>query len=262
MLNYSFCHARNHHLKAPLIPQLHLSQPSSFSAALFTALVWFPALFHFHLVSLFCFFHDSSLPPSVSVLFLLTQPLFHFSLLFHFWLWLLFIFGFVCFHFQQLCQLLLILNHRGSVAASTGVLLKPTPTGDNIDIPRQWNSLKDKNDKMVTYDFCKKTSTWGISRAKRHQKGRKGNASCIPLSESTMFKSDKATMTESLPIHLFCTRDETNYLSLKSIHILPTCRLTSISPTTSRFTIFLNKIISTSIYFYSITLPTRIPLNC
>jgi hypothetical protein len=45
----------------------------------------------------------------------------------------------------------------GSVAASTVVLLKPT--GANIDIPRQWKSLKDKNDKMVTCDFCKKTST-------------------------------------------------------------------------------------------------------
>jgi len=45
----------------------------------------------------------------------------------------------------------------GSVAASTVMLLKPN--GDNIDIPRQWNSLKDKNDKMVTCDFCKKIST-------------------------------------------------------------------------------------------------------
>lgn len=137
-------------------------------------------------------------------------------------------------------------SSSGSVAASTAMLLKPT--GDNIDIPKQWNSLKDKNDKMVTCDFCKKTSTRGISRAKRHQKGRKGYVSCIPLSESTMFKSDKATRTESLPVHLFFTRDETNHLSLKSVHILPTCRLTSICPTTSRFTIFLNKTISTSIY--------------
>jgi len=85
MLLQSFCHARNHHLKAPICPQLHLSQLSPSSAVLFTALVWFPALFHFHLVSWFCFFHDSSLPPSVSVLFLPTQPLFHFSLVFHFW---------------------------------------------------------------------------------------------------------------------------------------------------------------------------------
>lgn len=148
----------------------------------------------------------------------------------------------------------------GPVAASTVVLLKPT--GDNIDIARQRNSLKDKNDKMVTCDFCKKTGTWGISRVKRHQKGRKGNVSCILLLALTTFKSDKATRTESLPIRLFFTRGETNYLSLKSVHILPTSRLTSISLTTSRFTIFLNKIISTSIYSYSITLPTFIPLNC
>lgn len=115
MLIYSFCRARNHHFKAPLYPQLHLLQLSPSSAALFTALVWFPALFHFHLVSWFCFFHDSSLPPSVSVLFLPTQLLFQFSFSFlvltsfYFWICL-------CFHFQQLCQLLLILNHHQLVA--------------------------------------------------------------------------------------------------------------------------------------------------
>ncbi|RDX80437.1 hypothetical protein CR513_39014, partial [Mucuna pruriens] len=44
------------------------------------------------------------------------------------------------------------------------------PTGQNIDIAWKWNSLKDKNNrKSVTCDFCLKTSTGGITRAKRHQ---------------------------------------------------------------------------------------------
>ncbi|CAK8540387.1 unnamed protein product [Lathyrus sativus] len=44
------------------------------------------------------------------------------------------------------------------------------------DIGWKFNNLKDLNNKrMVTYDFCNETSTRGISRAKQHQLGIKGN---------------------------------------------------------------------------------------
>ncbi|KAK4259931.1 hypothetical protein QN277_006209 [Acacia crassicarpa] len=56
----------------------------------------------------------------------------------------------------------------------TSTLVKPT--GDNIDMAWQWNSLKDINNrKSVTCDFCKKVTTGGITRAKKHQMGIKGD---------------------------------------------------------------------------------------
>ncbi|CAH9076630.1 unnamed protein product [Cuscuta epithymum] len=50
------------------------------------------------------------------------------------------------------------------------------PTGPNLDPAWEWNSLKDLNDKKtVTCDFCGKTTTGGITRAKRHQMGIRGD---------------------------------------------------------------------------------------
>ena len=58
------------------------------------------------------------------------------------------------------------------------------PTGDRVDAFWKWNSLKDKNNrKSVTCDFCHKTTTRGISRAKRHQlqiKGDVGSCKKVP----------------------------------------------------------------------------------
>uniref|UniRef100_A0A0R0HS56 BED-type domain-containing protein n=1 Tax=Glycine max TaxID=3847 RepID=A0A0R0HS56_SOYBN len=58
------------------------------------------------------------------------------------------------------------------------------PTGDRVDAFWKWNSLKDKNNrKSVTCDFCHKTTTGGISRAKRHQlqiKGDVGSCKKVP----------------------------------------------------------------------------------
>ncbi|RDY00852.1 hypothetical protein CR513_15908, partial [Mucuna pruriens] len=50
------------------------------------------------------------------------------------------------------------------------------PISQNIDIAWKWNSLKDKNNrKSVMCDFCLKTSTGGITRAKKHQLGIRGD---------------------------------------------------------------------------------------
>ncbi|KAG5121908.1 hypothetical protein GLYMA_14G145100v4 [Glycine max] len=58
------------------------------------------------------------------------------------------------------------------------------PTGDRVDVFWKWNNLKDKNNrKSVTCDFCHKTTTRGISRAKRHQlqiKGDVGSCKKVP----------------------------------------------------------------------------------
>ncbi|KAK4283950.1 hypothetical protein QN277_000847 [Acacia crassicarpa] len=60
-----------------------------------------------------------------------------------------------------------------STVSSCGLV---KPTGENIDMAWQWNSLKDINNrKSVTCDFCKKVTTGGITRAKRHQMGIKGD---------------------------------------------------------------------------------------
>ncbi|KAL5134283.1 hypothetical protein HKD37_03G007472 [Glycine soja] len=59
------------------------------------------------------------------------------------------------------------------------------PTGDKVDVSWNWNNLKDKNNrKSVTCDFCQKTSTGGISGARRHQLQIKGDVdSCKKVSE-------------------------------------------------------------------------------
>ncbi|KAH1086685.1 hypothetical protein GYH30_018264 [Glycine max] len=60
----------------------------------------------------------------------------------------------------------------GSIASSTGSAY----IGDNLDIVWEWNSLKDiNNKKAVICDFCLKTTMGGITRAKRHQMGMKGD---------------------------------------------------------------------------------------
>ncbi|KAG4943919.1 hypothetical protein JHK84_047983 [Glycine max] len=60
------------------------------------------------------------------------------------------------------------------------------PVDDKVDVFWKWNSLKDKNNrKSVTCDFCHKTSTGGISRAKRHQLQIKGDVdSCKKVPEN------------------------------------------------------------------------------
>ncbi|RDX86294.1 hypothetical protein CR513_32391, partial [Mucuna pruriens] len=73
-------------------------------------------------------------------------------------------------------------------------------TSQNIDIAWKWNNLKDKsNKKSVTCDFCLKTSTGGIIRAKRHQLGiRRDVGACrkiledIRLESKASFKQKKA----------------------------------------------------------------------
>ena len=63
-----------------------------------------------------------------------------------------------------------------SIQSSSSSVPMAKPTGDNIDIGWQWNSLKDMNNKKsVTCDFCRKVTNDGITRAKRHQLGIKGD---------------------------------------------------------------------------------------
>ncbi|KAK7310136.1 hypothetical protein RJT34_07436 [Clitoria ternatea] len=65
---------------------------------------------------------------------------------------------------------------RSRRACASYALVKPT--GENLDIGWRWNSLKNINDrKSVTCDFCLKTTTGGITRAKRHQMGIRGDVS-------------------------------------------------------------------------------------
>ncbi|KAK7294079.1 hypothetical protein RJT34_16962 [Clitoria ternatea] len=50
------------------------------------------------------------------------------------------------------------------------------PNAPNQDIAWDWNSLKDINNrKQVTCDFCGKITTGGITQAKRHQMGMRGD---------------------------------------------------------------------------------------
>ncbi|KAK4285022.1 hypothetical protein QN277_001773 [Acacia crassicarpa] len=66
------------------------------------------------------------------------------------------------------------------------------PTGENLDMAWQWNSLKDINKKRyVTCDFCGKETTGGITRAKKHQiwlKGDVGPCKKIPPEIKKMVK--------------------------------------------------------------------------
>ncbi|CAL5205836.1 unnamed protein product [Lathyrus oleraceus] len=66
--------------------------------------------------------------------------------------------------------------------ASCGQTFKPS--GVNIDITWQYNYWKDiNNKKKVTCDFCNMTSSGGISRAKKHQLGIKGDVvACLKIS--------------------------------------------------------------------------------
>ncbi|KAK7317413.1 hypothetical protein RJT34_01613 [Clitoria ternatea] len=55
------------------------------------------------------------------------------------------------------------------------------PNTPNQDIAWDWNSLKNVNNrKQVTCDFCGKTTTGGITRAKRHQMGVRGDCGSFP----------------------------------------------------------------------------------
>ncbi|XP_017429421.1 uncharacterized protein LOC108337410 isoform X2 [Vigna angularis] len=48
--------------------------------------------------------------------------------------------------------------------------------GRHLDMAWEWNSLRDVNNKsVVTCDFCLETTTGGITRAKEHQMGLKGD---------------------------------------------------------------------------------------
>ncbi|XP_004499641.1 uncharacterized protein [Cicer arietinum] len=50
------------------------------------------------------------------------------------------------------------------------------PTRDNIDLAWQFNSVKDKNNrKKVTCDFCQVETSGGITRARQHQLGIRGD---------------------------------------------------------------------------------------
>ncbi|KAL2322193.1 hypothetical protein Fmac_026572 [Flemingia macrophylla] len=78
-----------------------------------------------------------------------------------------------------------------SISSSIGIYKS---SGDNVDLFWQWNSLKDKNNrKSMTCDFCQKTSTGGITRAKRHQLGIKGDVgACRKMPEDLKFEMKAA----------------------------------------------------------------------
>lgn len=63
----------------------------------------------------------------------------------------------------------------GNVTLSTSLSLVKL-VYDNVDMAWEWNSLKDINaKKVVTCDFCLKTTIEGITRAKRRQIGVNGD---------------------------------------------------------------------------------------
>lgn len=73
----------------------------------------------------------------------------------------------------------------------SSALFKPT------DIAWQWNSLKDPNDmKAVTCNFCGETTLGGITRAKSHQMGIRGDARACkktPTEVRNLLKEDHET---------------------------------------------------------------------
>ncbi|XP_020207003.1 uncharacterized protein LOC109815825 isoform X2 [Cajanus cajan] len=79
------------------------------------------------------------------------------------------------------------------------------PTGDNIDVFWKWNSLKDKNNrKSVTCDFCLKTSTGGITRAKRHQLGIKGDVgACRKIPEDLKLEMKAAYESKKIASEVY-----------------------------------------------------------
>ncbi|RDX87084.1 hypothetical protein CR513_31497, partial [Mucuna pruriens] len=73
------------------------------------------------------------------------------------------------------------------------------PTGQNIDIAWKWNNLKDKiNRKSVTCDFCLKTSTGGITKAKRHKLEIRGDVgACRKIPEDVRLQLFNKKKTEN-----------------------------------------------------------------
>lgn len=67
-------------------------------------------------------------------------------------------------------------------------------TGDKLDMAWEWSSLKDINNKAVTYDFRGKNTTGGITRAKRHQMGVKGDVgACLKIPAEIKAKIKEAS---------------------------------------------------------------------
>lgn len=67
--------------------------------------------------------------------------------------------------------------------------------GRHLDMAWEWNSLRDVNNKsVVTCDFCLKTTTGGITRAKEHQMGLKGDgdSSCQKIPPEIRLKIRRA----------------------------------------------------------------------
>ncbi|KAK7292955.1 hypothetical protein RJT34_15813 [Clitoria ternatea] len=63
------------------------------------------------------------------------------------------------------------------------------------DIAWDWNCLKDVNNrKQVTCDFCGKTTTGGITRARRHQMGVRGDCSSCPKCPDDVKEALKAAL--------------------------------------------------------------------
>ncbi|KAK7303265.1 hypothetical protein RJT34_14167 [Clitoria ternatea] len=68
------------------------------------------------------------------------------------------------------------------------------PNAPNQDIAWDWNSLKDINNrKQVTCDFCGKITTGGITRAKRHQMGVRGDCGSYHKCPEDIKETLKAT---------------------------------------------------------------------
>ncbi|KAK7293850.1 hypothetical protein RJT34_16727 [Clitoria ternatea] len=85
----------------------------------------------------------------------------------------------------HLCQLLFLVPCEWHLNPSIITQLFE-PTGNNIDLSWEWNSLKDLNNKKhVTCDYCGKTTTDGITRAKEHQMGTRENVrKCLKTPKS------------------------------------------------------------------------------
>ncbi|XP_020206248.1 uncharacterized protein LOC109791366 [Cajanus cajan] len=106
----------------------------------------------------------------------------------------------------------LIMSQPISAGIETNLNSGPTPrtemfkpTGDNIDVFWKWNSLKDKNNrKSVTCDFCLKTSTGGITRAKRHQLGIKGDVgACRKIPEDLKLEMKAAYESKKIASEVY-----------------------------------------------------------
>ncbi|KAK7309768.1 hypothetical protein RJT34_06762 [Clitoria ternatea] len=88
-------------------------------------------------------------------------------------------------------------NIEGNVARfrPSPLLRHLKPNAPNQDIAWDWNSLKDVNNrKQVTCDFCGKTTTGGITRAKRHQMGVRGDCGSCPKCPDDIKEALKAAL--------------------------------------------------------------------